>query len=381
MMSGKATAMTHTRARCPWLLVRWSLLVLLLVGIGPRALSAQPAPSPQPPQAPASPPLDLGAALPFDPAVRTGTLDNGLTFYVRQNARPANRLLLRLAVKAGSLDEADDQQGLAHFVEHMAFNGSRHFAPGELIAYFEKIGARLGPHVNAYTSFEETVYMLDVPTDQPEPVQKALTALLDFAGGITFEPEQVEKERGVVIEEWRGGLGAASRIRDQQIPVLYHDSRYAERLPIGKPDVLRTAPVERLRAFYDTFYRPERMAVVAVGDIDPAAIEQAIRSMFGALKARAPGPPPRNDRVPFHDETLVSMVTDPEAARSSVSVVRKRPRPEQGTVGDYRRDLVQRLGYRVLNERFDEIARRPDAASWAQASATGDSVLRWNRSA
>jgi zinc protease len=355
--------MTYTRARCPWLLVRLSLLVLLLAGFLPSPAAGQaPAPAPAPPaQTPPAAALDLQAPLPFDPAVRRGTLENGLAFYVRQNDRPANRLLLRLAVQAGSLDEADDQQGLAHFVEHMAFNGSRHFAPGELIAYFEKIGARLGPHVNAYTSFEETVYMLDVPTDQPEPVQKALTALLDFAGGINFDPEQVEKERGVVIEEWRGGLGAASRIRDQQIPVLYHDSRYAERLPIGKPEVLRTAPVERLRAFYDTFYRPDRMALVAVGDIDPAAIEQTIRSMFGALKARGPEPPARNDRVPFHDDTLVSMVTDPEAARSSVSIVRKRPRPEQGTVGDYRRDLVQRLGYRVLNERFDELARRPDA--------------------
>ena len=130
-------------------------------------------------------------------------------------------MLLRLAVKTGSLDEADDQQGLAHMLEHMAFNGSAHFKPGELVSYFESTGARLGPHVNAYTGFEETIYMLDLPTDKPEVVEKGFTALADFAGGLTLDPKEIDKERGVVIEEWRGGLGAGSRIRDKQIPVLY----------------------------------------------------------------------------------------------------------------------------------------------------------------
>src|SRR5258705_1904768 len=191
----------------------------------------------------------LQDTIPFAPAVRTATLPNGMKYFVRQNSRPAKRVSLRLAVKAGSLSEADDQLGLAHLIEHMAFNGSAHFKPGELVSYFESIGARLGPHVNAYTSFDETVYMFDVPTDNPEAVSKALTALADVAGGLSMTPEEVDKERGVVIEEWRGGLGAGSRIRDKQFPVLFHDSRHAERLPIGKPQSLRTAPPERLRAF------------------------------------------------------------------------------------------------------------------------------------
>src|SRR3954464_9683748 len=144
--------------------------------------------------------------LPFDPAVRAGTLPNGLKYFVRKNGRPANRVLLRLAVKTGSLDEADDQQGLAHMVEHMAFNGSAHFKPGELVSYFESAGARLGPHVNAYTSFEETVYMLDLPSDKTEIVDKGLTAMADFAGGLALAPKEIDKERGVVIEEWPGGL-------------------------------------------------------------------------------------------------------------------------------------------------------------------------------
>src|SRR5437660_9007374 len=208
------------------------------------------------------------AVLPLDSAIRTGTLANGLKFYIRKNGRPEKRVSLRLAVKAGSLEESDDQLGLAHLIEHMAFNGSEHFKSGELVSYFERFGARLGPHVNASTSFDETIYMLDLPTDQGEVVAKGLTALADFAGGLTFDPKEVDKERGVVIEEWRGGLGAGSRIRDKQIPLLYNKSRYAERLPIGKPEVLRTFKPERLRAFYDAFYRPDRMAVVAVGDMD-----------------------------------------------------------------------------------------------------------------
>src|SRR5678810_485697 len=164
----------------------------------------------------------LQDTIPLDPAVKTGTLGNGLKYFVRRNSRPANRVLLRLAVKTGSLDEADDQQGLAHFLEHMAFNGSEHFKPGEFISYFESTGARLGPHVNASTGFEETIYMLDLPTDKPEVVEKGFTALADFAGGLTLDPKEIDKERGVVIEEWRGGLGAGSRIRDKQIPVLYY---------------------------------------------------------------------------------------------------------------------------------------------------------------
>src|SRR5215207_10971364 len=217
--------------------------------------------------------LSLQDKIPFDSSVRTGTLPNGLTYFIRQNGRPANRVLLRLAVKAGSIDEADDQQGLAHLIEHMAFNGSAHFKPGELISSFESTGTRLGPHVNAYTSFDETVYMLDLPSDKPEIIEKGLTAFADFAGGLTLDAKEVDKERGVVVEEWRGGLGAGSRIRDKQIPVLFYQSRYAARLPIGKPDILKSFPVARLRAFYDTFYRPERMAVVAVGDVDQQKLE------------------------------------------------------------------------------------------------------------
>ena len=183
--------------------------------------------------------------------------------------------------------------------------------------------------------------MLDLPADKPEVVVRGLTALADIASGLTIDAGQVEKERGVVVEEWRGGLGAASRIRDRQVPVLYFQSRYAERLPIGKPDVLRNAPPQRLRAFYDTFYRPDRMALVLVGDADPVALEASLRTTFTPLRARSTTPPPpRNDAVPLHDQTLVSVVADPEASGSSVSIMRKRPAEPQSRVGDYRRSLL-----------------------------------------
>src|SRR3954469_11932075 len=248
--------------------------------------------------------------IPLDTAVKTGTLPNGLKYFIRKNSRPASRVLLRLAVKTGSLDEADDQLGLAHMLEHMAFNGSEHFKPAELISYFESTGARLGPHVNAQTGFEDTSYMLDVPSDKPEVVGKGFTAFADFAGGLTLDPKEIDKERGVVIEEWRGGLGAGSRIRDKQIPILFYPSRYADRLPIGKPDILRAFPPARLKAFYDTFYRPDRMAVVAVGDMDPQKLEDMIKAAFAGIASRTPAPPDRKVTVPLHEETLVSIVSD-----------------------------------------------------------------------
>jgi zinc protease len=313
----------------------------------------------------------LQEKLPFDTAVRTGTLPNGLTYFVRRNARPANRVLMRLAVKTGSLDEADDQQGLAHMLEHMAFNGSAHFKPGDLVSYFESTGARLGPHVNAQTGFEDTIYMLDLPSDKPEIVEKGFTAFADFAGGLTLDPKEIDKERGVVIEEWRGGLGAGSRIRDKQIPVLFWHSRYADRLPIGKPDILRTFTPARLKAFYDTFYRPDRMAVVAVGDMDPQKLEEMIKAAFGGLTPRAPEPPARKVDVPLHEEALVSVVADPEVTQSSVTLLRKRPRQYESTVADYRRSLVQRLFEQMLNDRFDELTRRSDAKFLGAGTGSG----------
>ena len=325
------------------------LIALILVGVT-HAQAPQPAPA-----------FNLQDTIPFDTAVRRGTLPNGFTYFIRRNARPEKRVALRLAVKAGSLHEADDQQGLAHLIEHMAFNGSAHFKPGELISYFESTGARLGPHVNAYTSFDETVYMLELPTDNAAILTRGFDALADFAGGLTLDPGQIDKERGVVIEEWRGRLGAGQRIQEKQLPLMFYRSRYAERLPIGKPEILRTAPAARLQAYYDAWYRPERMAIVVVGDVDPQQIEESIRKAFGTQKARAAALPAPDAQVPLHSELLVNVATDPELTASSVRLVTKQTAERHDRVGDYRRSLVERLFSDMLNDRFAELARKPDA--------------------
>ena len=249
--------------------------VALVIGVLSQAFG-----NAQAPPAPAA--FAPTAVIPLDAAVTTGTLPNGLRYYIRKNARPEKRVMLQLAVKAGSVDETDAQQGLAHFLEHMGFNGTTRFKPGELVAALESTGARLGPHVNAQTGFDDTIYMFQLPTDKAGIVEKGVQALADFAGGMTLDPKEIDKERGVVIEEWRGGLGAGSRLRDQQIPVLFAKSKYAERLPIGKPEILKTFRPSELRAFYTKWYRPDRMAVVAVGDMDPATLEALIKKEFGA---------------------------------------------------------------------------------------------------
>ena len=317
---------------------------------------------------------DLSAPLGLDPAIQTGTLPNGLQFFIRQNDLPENRALLRLVVKAGSIDEADDQRGLAHLVEHMAFNGSAHFEPGELVSYLESIGSRFGPDVNAYTSFDETVYMLEVPTDRDGIVVRGMEALSDFAGGVTLDPQEIDRERGVVIEEWRGRQGAGSRMQTAQMEAIFGESRYVDRVPIGLPEILRTVPAQRVRDFYEEFYRPDRMAVIAVGDFEPGDMEALIREHFGGLASRPPAERSLYP-VPLHADTRVVAVSDPEAQSSSVSIILKRPADALRTAGDYQRSTLGRLVRSMARSRFSEIARRPDAP-FVRASLGGGGVGR-----
>src|SRR5690606_11598945 len=205
---------------------------------------------------------DPGKALPLNPAVKTGTLDNGLTYYIQHNEKPENRAELRLVVKAGSILESDAQQGLAHFTEHMAFNGTEHFSKNELINFLERSGVRFGAHLNAYTSFDETVYMLSLPTDTAEVFTTGFQVLEDWAHNLSFNAEEIEKERGVVLEEWRLRLGAAQRMQQQYFPTLLYQSRYADRLPIGKPEIIEHFEHSQLTSFYKDWYRPELMAVI-----------------------------------------------------------------------------------------------------------------------
>jgi zinc protease len=314
----------------------------------------------------------LSAKLTLSPAIHVGKLPNGLTYYIRTNDQPAKRVSLRLAVKAGSIDEADDQRGLAHMLEHMAFNGTTHFQPGELIAYFESVGVAFGPHVNAYTSYDETVYMLNVPTDRAGALDHGLQALSDFAGGMSLTDKEIDKERGVVLEEWRQRLGVASRLQAITDRAVYGQSKYAERLPIGLPDTIQRFPYQRLRDFYRDNYRPDRIAIVVVGDLDAPTAERLVRQYFGAVPARKSAKRPVYP-VPSHKDTRVAVATDPEAQASSLSVFHTRPLRKSQTVGDYRRDLVRSLFEAMLNARLAEIARRPEAPFLGASS--GDDTL------
>lgn len=295
--------------------------------------------------------------LPVDPQVRVGRLDNGLTYYVRENAKPANRAALRLVVNAGSVLEAEDQRGLAHFLEHLAFNGTEHFAKHELVDFLEGIGMRFGPELNAFTSFDETVYLLEIPLDQPEIIEQAFVILSDWASAITLDPEEIEKERGVVIEEWRLGRGAQQRILDQQIPVLLHDSRYAARLPIGDTNIIATAQRPAFARFYHDWYRPDLMAVIVVGDFQAEDMEARIRQHFAALTNPAGAPPRPTIEVPDHPETLFSIATDPEMPYTSIQIAYKHAPTEERTRGDYRRSLVEALYTGMVNERLEERTR------------------------
>jgi zinc protease len=221
-------------------------------------------------------PVKPDSLLPTDPAVKIGTLPNGFRYYIRTNRKPEHRAELRLVVNAGSVLEDDDQRGLAHFVEHMAFNGTTNFKKQELIDYIERIGMRFGADLNAGTSFDETVYQLQVPTDSAGFLGRAFQILEDWAHGVTFDTTEIRKERGVVLEEWRMGRGARQRLLDQQLPVLFRGSRYATRLPIGTQECIQQCPPEALTRFYREWYRPDLMAVVAVGDFDPARVESEI---------------------------------------------------------------------------------------------------------
>ncbi|RMH51546.1 MAG: insulinase family protein [Bacteroidetes bacterium] len=316
--------------------------------------------------------LDLDAPLPVDAAVRVGRLENGLTYYIRHNAEPDNRAELRLAVNAGSVLEDDDQRGLAHFLEHMLFNGTRRFEKQELVNFLERTGMRFGPDVNAYTSFDETVYMLTIPTDSTDIVEKAFDVLEDWAAYATLDPEEIEKERGVIIEEWRlRDQNASGRIREKTLPALLHGSRYRERLPIGDTTVIRHAPPAAFQRFYRTWYRPDLMAVVVVGDLDVDRAEALIRTHFSTLPAPAEAPARPHFDVPGHEKTLYAIVTDPEYPYSTVQVVYKQPADTLATVRDYRRMLVGQFFNDMLNNRLAEIARRPDAPFLGAAVSRG----------
>ncbi|KAB8155304.1 insulinase family protein [Kordia sp. TARA_039_SRF] len=295
--------------------------------------------------------------IPTDPNVKIGTLSNGLTYYIQNNGKPENKVELRLVVNAGSILEDEDQLGLAHFMEHMNFNGTKNFKKNELVDYLQSIGVKFGAHLNAYTSFDETVYILPIPSDDPEKLEKGFQIIEDWAHNALLTDEEIDNERGVVLEEYRLGKGADERMLQKYLPKILYGSKYAKRLPIGTKENLETFEYESLRRFYKDWYRPDLMAVVAVGDVDVAVLEEKIKSHFGKIPA-AVNPKPRvTHNVKNHDETLIAIETDKEASFARVQVLFKDlGTPEKiKTTDDYRKQLIQNLFSQMINNRLSEL--------------------------
>ena len=293
-----------------------------------------PTPTPQP-----------DTSLAFDPSVVRGTLSNGLSYYIRHNEEPRGRAQIALAVRAGSVQEQDDQQGLAHLVEHMAFNGTERFAKQEIVEYLESIGSTFGADLNARTGFDDTLYFLEVPTDDPEITETAFQILSDWAYAVAFDPEEVELERGVVLEEWRLDQGFDSRLRQNLLSLLFGSALYASRSPIGRTEVIENAPVESLRAYYERWYRPDLMAVVAVGDFDVEAIEAKVKQHFA--------PPPEGE--------------------AGTGARRRRTAHRQAA---NRRSRATR----PLSSRCSPTPSRPPPSSYSSASSPPKRAATWQRS-
>ncbi|WP_407405932.1 M16 family metallopeptidase [Chryseobacterium sp.] len=295
--------------------------------------------------------------IPVDASVRTGTLPNGMKYYIKKNTMPEKKVDFRLAINAGSILEDENQRGLAHFMEHMNFNGTKNFPDNKLVDFLQSIGVKFGQHLNAYTSFDETVYMLPVPLDKPGNLDSGLKVMEDWAFNATLTDEQINKERGVVLEELRLGLGADKRMSDKYLPKLLYKSQYAERLPIGTKEVLENFKPDVVRQFHKDWYRPDLMALVVVGDINVDEVEQKIKTNFSKYK----NPTKPRDRktydLPNHAETLVAIETDPDATNSMVQFIMKDKdsyKPDV-TVEQYNQSIIESLASTMLNNRLREL--------------------------
>ncbi len=318
--------------------------------------------------------INLDKELPIDPKVKIGKLDNGLVYYIRKNAKPEKRVELQLAVKAGSMQETDEQVGLAHFTEHMAFNGSKHFKKNDLINYMQSIGMRFGGDINAYTSFDETIYMLTVPTDNINQLDSGFLILQDWAANLSMESKEIDAERGVIIEEWRLGKNADERMRNVWFPIVFTNSLYAQRIPIGTYENLKSFKHETLRSFYKSWYRPNLQAIIVVGDIDIDYAEAKIKELFAPLENPNNAPEKIIHSIGENKEILIARATDKEATHSQIMTIRKHKKFSPKTLDDYRIQLMHQLYNMMLSERFDEIQQDPNCPVIQANSAYSDFI-------
>jgi zinc protease len=313
--------------------------------------------------------------IPFIEEVRTGKLSNGLTYFILENTKPENRAYLTIAVDAGSIQEKDDEQGLAHFVEHMAFNGTEHFPKSELIDYLRSLGMRFGPEANAYTSFDETVYGIEVPVEISDSgkkmvPEKAIQVISDWSSDINLFPEDVDAERSVIMEEYRTRLNADMRVWKKTLPIIYEDTLYAERDPVGLPEIIETAPAQRLVDFYKRWYRPDNMALIFVGDFDGAALEAELENYFNAEKPSSAIEKTHYDLpLPEKGKFRAEIITDPELTFTRADFYFKMQPKLPGTdLQSYRQNIIENLISRMTYLRIEEAATNP-ATPYAAAGA------------
>jgi zinc protease len=331
-------------------------------------------------QADTFPPLKLSDQIPVGPQVKVGKLPNGLTYYIQKNGRPEKKLELRLVVKAGSILEDDDQQGLAHFTEHMAFNGSTHFKRNELVSYLQSIGVKFGADLNAYTSFDETVYILPLPTDKKEIVEQGFQVLEDWAHGLSFNDKDIDSERGIVLEELRLGKGVDDRMNKVVLPKVLNGSRYAQRMPIGKEETIKSFKYDAIKRFYRDWYRPDLMAVVVVGDIEPAEAQRLIEQHFTQLKNPANPRPRTYAEIPERQDSEGIVFTDKEVSANTVYIrypIQSWPAGE--TIADYRQKLIEGMYSFILSQRMYELTQQADPP-FLQGGSGMNKIVRGYRS-
>lgn len=298
--------------------------------------------------------------IPLDPAVRTGKLPNGFTYYIRKNVEPKNRVQLYLANKIGSIMENDNQRGLAHFMEHMGFNGTKNFPKNDLVNYLQKAGVRFGADLNAYTSFDETVYQLPIPSDDPEVLKNGIQIMRDWAQDATLDVAEIDKERGVVLEEKRLGKGAQQRMQDQYLPMIFNNSRYSDRLPIGTEEVLKNFSAETIKQFYQDWYRPDLQALIVVGDIDVDAMEQTIKAKFSDLKNPAKPRQRTQYSISLLNKNQFIAVTDKEFPVSVAQLMIKHPETKLITTNDYKNSILRSLFNSMIGNRFADMSKQAD---------------------
>lgn len=304
---------------------------------------------------------ETDAVLPADPAVRIGTLENGVTYWVRSHATPPGKITLWMRVGTGSLNEADGQEGLAHYLEHMAFKGTEHFPPGELIAFFESLGLRFGQHQNAFTGFDQTTYTLSLPNTHPETLDKGLLYFADIAFRMRLAADDVDKERSVILEEKRARKGVQQRLTEKLLPELLPGSRLARRLPIGLEETIAHLQRGDFVAYYTTWYHPAKVTILVVGDVPVDAIEAAISKHFAPWQRDQAAPTDQDAGLRPYDAPRTLVVTDPELTTASVETLALRPRKPTRTVADLRHQLLARLGTWMVNRRMEQRIREGTA--------------------